>query len=214
MRRAASLACIVGFATFGLPAAGMANPVYTYTFETPNFTVGQTTPLLNMAPNIGPTTFLTSFTDPVNTNGFAISSSDNNSLMVNQALLEQTATSALTLTFNMPVTSFTVDFAINSVLSPAGSLELVTSSGDDTVTAGSVASGFPGGILSFTAVTPFTTATLRGFLASGAPTQIEIDNLALTPAPLAEPSTIALFGVGAAFLFTWRRRKTRTPLSV
>src|SRR5438874_1468328 len=41
--------------------------VFTYTFETPNFTLGQTTPLLNVAPNIGDATFRTSFaaaTDP------------------------------------------------------------------------------------------------------------------------------------------------------
>jgi hypothetical protein len=72
-----------------------------YSFEAPEFTLGQTTPLLNKPPDAaGPATFTTSFTDAVDANGYTISNSLMNSLMVGQALLEPTATSALTLTFN------------------------------------------------------------------------------------------------------------------
>jgi hypothetical protein len=102
--------------------------VATYTFEAPEFTIRQTTPLLNMPPNTGPATFLTSFTDSVDVNGFTISNFLGNNLMVGQALLEPLGfTSALTLTFNTPVTGFSVDFAIDTGF-PPGSLKLVTSS--------------------------------------------------------------------------------------
>lgn len=211
MRRVVSLAAIVGFAIFGLPATGSADAIYT--FESPEFTNGQTTPLLSIPPNAGPATFLTSFTDLVDANGFLITTVAENALMVGQALLEPTATSALTLTFNMPVTALSVNFAVDTGFSPAGLLKLVTSSGSATVTGGNVGGSFPGGTLDFITLTPFTTATLQGFTAAGAPTQIEIDNLSLTLA-VPEPSTVALFGFGAGFLLVWYRRKARTAVSI
>jgi hypothetical protein len=44
----------------GVPRAGMADEIYT--FEAPQFTLGQTAPLLNIAPNSGDAAFNTSFT--------------------------------------------------------------------------------------------------------------------------------------------------------
>ncbi len=59
MRKLAVLAALwlaVGVA--GRAAADVA----VYTFESPQFTTGQATPLLDVAPNSGPSTFLASFT--------------------------------------------------------------------------------------------------------------------------------------------------------
>ncbi len=184
-----------------------------YTFEAPEFTNGQTTPILNAPPNSGPATFLTSFTDTSTTNGYSISTSLMNNLMMGQALLEPSATSPLTLTFNTPVTSLSVDFAVDTPQSPAGSLVLNTPVGSTTQTGSNVGGAFPGGHLTFSSVTPFTTATLEGFNAAGAPTQIEIDNLDLVPVPTSgatpEPASVVLLGFGAAGLFgyRWRRRR-------
>src|SRR5262249_36216541 len=71
-----------------------------YTFEPPQFTLGQTTPLLNVAPNFGLTNFLTSFTDAVDPNGYEITNFDENILMLGQWLFAPVVTSPLTLTFN------------------------------------------------------------------------------------------------------------------
>ena len=98
-----------------------ATPV-TYTFESPNFSLGQTTPLLNVAPNVGAGTFLTSFTDTIDATGYSITNIQENALMTGQSMFALTAISPLTLTFNTPVTSLSVLFAINvQSTGPAGS---------------------------------------------------------------------------------------------
>ena len=186
-----------------------------YSFEAPVFTLGQTTPLLNKPPDAaGPATFLTSFTDAVDANGYVISNVHNNNLMVGQTLFELTATSALTLTFNTPVTQLSVDFAINTGFAAPGSLRLVTPSGTVNQVGSNVGGGFPGGTLNFTTATPFTTATLEGFQPGGTvPTQIEIDNLNLTPivTGVPEPSTLGLLAFGSAVLIGWRRKRRTSP---
>lgn len=196
----------------GCCAAGAANAApIVYTFESPVFTSGQTTPLLNLSPNVGPATFLTSFTDAATPNAYTISTIHENALMVGQSLFEPTAISALTLTFNTPVTFLSVDFAINTTFGAPGFLRLVTSSGSINDAAGNVGGFFPGGTLTFSSLTPFSSATLQGFVNSDINTQIEIDNLQLTPVSVPEPASLALFGAGAAALFGWRRkRKTRS----
>ena len=176
-----------------------------YSFEPPGFTIGQTTPILNEPPDAaGPANFTTSFTDTVDANGYVISNAHQNNLMVGQALLEPTATSALTLSFNMPVTQLSVDFAINTSFAFPGSLRLITPSGTVTQTGSNVGGLFPGGTLTFATGTAFTTATLQGVVPGGA-TQIEIDNLNLTSVP--EPSTIGLLGFGTAVLVGWQRKR-------
>jgi hypothetical protein len=197
------LLCVLG------ASASRAAPIV-YSFEAPVFTLGQTTPLLSEPPDAaGPATFTTAFTDTVDANGYEIVNVPQNGLMVGQALIAPTATSALTLTFNTPVTQLSVNFAIDTSVASPGFLRLVTPSGTEDQTASNVGggNGFPGGTLTFTTTTPFTTATLQGFITGGASnTQIEIDDLNLTPA-VPEPSTLGLLGVGAAALLAWRRRR-------
>jgi hypothetical protein len=195
-----------------------ADVIYTFDQMGTVFTLGQTTPILNAPPNVNPGSFLTSFTDAPTPAGYAISNTSTfqpNNLMVGQYLGAPVDTNALTLTFNMPVTMLTVDFAVDiNNSSAAGSLKLTTPSSGGTSQASSVQAGgnFQGGTLVFTGA-PFTSVTLQGFFSGGtSPTQISIDNLHLTPAVAAlvpEPASLTLFGVGAAGLFgySWRRRR-------
>jgi hypothetical protein len=189
-----------------------------YSFEAPDFLLGQTTPLLNKPPDAaGPPTFTTSFTDAVNPNGYQITNIPENGLMVGQSLFAPIVSSPLTLTFNTPVTQFSVDFAIDIPNGfPPGFLQLVTPSGtvDQASSIVGGGNGFQGGTLDFITASPFTTATLQGFTSGGTfTTQIDIDNLNLTPAAsgVPEPSTLGLLGIGVAVMVGWRRKRRMPP---
>jgi len=138
-------------------------------------------------------------------------------LMVSQFLEEQ-STGPLSLTFNLPVTQLTVDFAIGVATGGSGFLQLVTPSGsaDGTASYG-MGDEFPGGTLTFSTATPFTTATLQGFDTSSSPTgtpiQIYIDNLHLTEAPEPDSGLIAsaLTVLSGGILLLRRRRRRSNP---
>src|SRR4029079_7157275 len=157
---------------------------FTYTFDAPNFTLEQNTPMLNVPPNIGAGTFTTSFTSL--SNDFTISSAQQNGLISGQALLEPISTAALTLNFSAPVSQISFVFAINiPAAGPAGFLKLITPSSLLSLSTSVVGggAGFQGGTFNFAPFLPFSTATIQGFQADGiTPTQIEIDNLTLVTA--------------------------------
>jgi hypothetical protein len=186
--------------TFLVAFCRESNASNIYTFEAPQFTSGQATPLLDEQPNSGSTTFTTTFADAADPGGALIVGTGlfhPNPLMVGQFLFQLTSTGPLTVTFNQPVFALTVDFAINDPSgSAAGSLKLVTSSGTDAEAGSNVGGAFQGGTLSFSSATPFLAATLQGFLASGASTQLSIDNLQLSTTSVPEPSSaLAVFGL-------------------
>jgi hypothetical protein len=150
----------------GMSGAGLADNIYT--FEAPQFTLGETTPLLNQAPNSGDPAFKTSFTS---TGTYQITNLDNSGVIVGQALFAPITSAALQLTFSVPVISLSVDFAINDLnTSPPGELDLTTPSGDTRQFGSNVGGPFQGGTLIFNAATPFSSAVLQGFLAR----QVEI----------------------------------------
>jgi len=168
----------------------------TYTFESPNFSLGQTTPLLNKTPNIGSPSFLTSFTSGPAGNGLSIG--NNLNLPSGLTLFDPGppfAPDVLTISLNTPVDSVILDFA----LFLPGRLELNSASGNTfalTLHASQV------GVLSFSSPTPFTQFTLAGFSAANAPVLIAIDNLVMN---VPEPSTVALLLVGACAGLVRRR---------
>lgn len=209
--RAASAMVFVGWSV----ASAYATPI-TYTFEAPQFAFGETTPLLSRAPNIGPATFLTSFTTSPTANGLAVfSGSVPNSLFSGQHLIDPTGVpDTLLLTFNTPIFFLQVDFGLfQGLTSPAGQLRLTTPVGTAIQAGGSVGGSFQGGTLVFNSATPFVAAQLAGFNSTGGQIFFAIDDLVLDTAPIPEPATAVLVLTGLAVMAGRRlRRKADRPL--
>jgi hypothetical protein len=183
----------------------------TYTFESPTFTAGTATPMLNRAPNSSSVVgFLASFTAAPNPTEFSISALAHNALITGQSLIDLGPTiSSLTITFNQPVQSLSFVFATNSAQGGTGHLDLASTSGNQSQTSANVGGGFPGGTFNFSPATPFNSVTLSAYSSTGTgtPTQLDIDNLTLNIVP--EPASLGLVVIGLAAL----RRRARRQLA-
>ena len=157
IRQLTRIVAAVVFASWGASAA-FATPI-TYTFEAPQFTFGQATPLLNRPPNIGPASFLTTFTSTPTANGFTVfSGSVPNVLFSGQHLIDPIgAADSIVLTFNTAVFSLQVDFGLFlQPTSPAGLLTLTTPVGSISQAGRNVGGPFQGGPLVFKRLLSFT----------------------------------------------------------
>lgn len=197
---------LVGCAALSVASRAEAAPII-YTFEVPQFTVGQTTPLLNVAPNIGDPTFDTDFT--ASNELFLIIGAPLNTLFSGQNLQDPTGVpDTLTLVFSSPITSLQVDFALNLATTAVGRLDLTSPVGSTSAAAANVG-GFPGGTLFFSSVVPFSTVQLSGFASGSTRTHFAIDDLTLDTAQVPEPASMLLFATGllGAGVRRWRQRR-------
>jgi hypothetical protein len=155
------------FLTSWTASVAHATPV-TYTFEPPNFTLGQMTTLANVAPNIGPPAFLTSFAASPTANGFSIVGGATPPIPIfsGQFLVDTGgAIDTLLLTFNTPIFSLQVDFLLNaSVTTPPSLLSLVTPVGSTSQPGANVGGPLQGGTLIFRTVGGFQRGWRSDFL--------------------------------------------------
>lgn len=191
-----------GILAVALAAASPARAANLYTFDGPQFSAGEATPIGPTAPNVGDPTFTTAFAASGDPGGADIAPGGFPSSLFSGALLVTEGVGGggpLTLTFNKPVSRLSVDFGLDAPSDDLSAFfELVTASGTvDQLSTDAGAGPFAGGVLTFTSGTPFSTATLQAFSGPGAPTLFAIDNLVLTTA-VPEPSSLALLGGGLA----------------
>lgn len=196
-----------------LVTAGQTQAVsVTYTFE--QFGAGgQTTPLLNVAPDSGPPSFTASFTSSPNPAGFGVFNFQPNGLFSGNSLAEPGggAGNTLTVSLNMAITSVSLVFATNS-FSGFNSLFFFSSSGTTSVasTSQSGGAGFDGGVLTFSSSTAFTSFSLNALGDGKSPIpEFAIDNLVMEFANgVSVPeggSTLAMGAVAALVLIGFHR---------
>ena len=156
---------------------------FTYTFESPQFLVGQTTPLLNESPNIGSPTFQASFTSSPNAIAFQITGPTFSSPFSGQSLLAPgpAAPNTLSITLNTPIQDVQLDFAL---MGP-GHLDLHSSGGNISA----LTTNFQLGTLTFHAASPITQFDLSGF-SNNQGTLFAIDNLSMS---VPEPCSLVFF---------------------
>ena len=205
---------VVAVATLFFPIYAQADPV-TYTFEQPNFVVGSTTPIVG-SPNSGPAGFVATFTAAPQAGSFVISDSGQPNQLITGQYLTNTilvnANNTLTVTLNTPITSVSVNFAIQILFPSPGQLVLTSPAGSTSQPSALLpgAGLNQGGVLTFSTATPFTTFTLAAFNNFGQPTRFAIDDLVMQTAPaepVPEPATIFLLSAGlAGAVFKARRR--------
>ena len=205
MLRCFRILCLLLFVTSA--ALSVSADTVTYTFESPQFTVGERTSLLDRAPNSGLTTFRTSFTSSPEANGFQILNFQPNVLFSGQMLYDPSfPNESLRLSFNMPIDRVQVNFA---VLEP-GRLDLTSPVGSVSQNSAVVGGDFQGGTLIFSSATPFTSFRLDAFGRLGNPNLFAIDNLVLnTAAAIPEPTTMLLLGSGLAGIAAKVRKRRK-----
>jgi len=179
----------------------------TYSFEPPQLTFGQTTPFLNLVPDMGPASFLASFTVPTG-GSFSVNSIIIHPAFSGQDLLDPSppggAGDTLRIIVNTPITDVQVDFELMTF---SGHLQLQSSAG---ITNADAVASTQYGSLVFHAATGFTQFDLLGFTSENTSTLLAIDNLSMTIIP--EPSTFSLLVASISmFLLNFSRRFQKSP---
>lgn len=178
-----------------------ATSIALYTFE--SLSSGLVTPLTNVAPDAGSPGFLASFASSPTVGAFEVGGFQPNQLFSGNSLVEPGGLggNTLTITLNQAITAVSVDFATDG----AGAVTFASSAGGVIVTS-TPQTGFPGGLLTFSSSTPFTSFTLS----AGAGPEFAIDNLSLTTA-VPEPASMLLLGTGLVGMGArrWRNRRLR-----
>ena len=204
--------CLLLFVTSA--ALSVSADTVTYTFGAPQFTIGQTTPLLNRAPNIGSATFRANFTSAPTAGGFLIADFQPNVLFSGQSLFDPgAALSVLTISFNTPVTQVQFNWAI---IQP-GRLGFTSPVGNTSQNSAAVGGDFQGGTFIFSSANPFTAFSLAAFNNAGARVEFAIDNLTVTftpqQTPIPEPATMLLLGTGLAGVAAKARKRRKASNS-
>ena len=186
MSRFLRILCLLVFGAFTAFTVN-ADDTVTYTFEAPQFTAFETTPILNRSPNVGSPAFQASFTSEI-ANGYLIIRFPVNPLLTEHflsALCCEGEPNLLTISFNKPVNQ--VQFAWGQFA--PGRIVFASSAGNLSQNSASFGSPlFPGGTFSFSSVNSFTSFTLSAFDFFGFQTPFSIDNLTLTtPTNIPEP---------------------------
>lgn len=160
---------------FLMVAPHMYGEIVLYNFSSPQFVPGQRTPISNVAPNIGSSTFLASFS--ANTSYYSIVT-QSFPLFTGQILKSQCfCAQVMTITFNRPVYGVSLNFAS---VAPGFILTLTSAVGSASATYGAT-----GGTLTFLSAEPFTSIQLgTGVFA--------IDDLAIKTDPPTPEQAIAL----------------------
>jgi hypothetical protein len=164
----------------------------TYRFEPPQLVFGQSTPLLNLVPDAGPSSFLASFTVPtggsLSVNNIAINPSFTGQILIDTSPPGDT----LRVTFNTPITDVQLDFALM-----AFSSHIQLQSAGGTLSVNELPSTQYGS-LTFHSAVPITQFDLSAFTSSNTSTLLAIDNLVVTLVP--EPSTFSLLIAGISLV--------------
>ncbi|MCM3903040.1 MAG: PEP-CTERM sorting domain-containing protein [Pyrinomonadaceae bacterium] len=200
MQRLTRVLCLLTFCA--LTAFTVHAETFTYTFEAPQFTAGQVTPLLNRSPNIGSASFQASFVSDV-AGLHQILNFEPNPLFSGQSLLSPTIPNVLTISFNMPVNQVQFVWAQES----PGAMAFAGAAGDQAQDSANLGGLFEGGTFVFSSATSFTSFRIAAFSADLNFTNFAIDNLTLTtPSEVPEPTTLLLLGTGLAALTKLRKR--------
>jgi len=168
-----------------------------YNFDSPQWALNSTTPLLAMPPDAGsaPLGFNASFTSSPTASAFSIWTFAINPVFSGNNLGQPGVPPGdlLNITLNQPISHVHLDF---EQFAP-GYLRLTSSAGGvDATTATQI------GSLDFQGTAGFTQFSLEAFNTSSSPIPLAIDNLVLT---IPEPSAMALVAVGIALLIRRNR---------
>ncbi len=206
MRCCLRILCLLLFVTSATFTAN-ADTV-TYTFDAPQFSGGERTPLTNRAPNIGLSAFRASFTSSPDSTAYGVGTLATNPLLSGQMLYDLgPPAESLRVTLNMPVNS--VQFAWAALTRGPGRVLFTNPNGTAVMDSEDVGGEFQGGIFSVNLSMPFTSFRLDAFGRLGNPIGLAIDNLTMsTAAPIPEPATMLLVGTGLAAVAA-RVRKRR-----